>query len=446
MKIIGKKESHFRSLNYVLFNYGWGHRHWNISQFGQKQNGLNSKCEQLVQYYWDHNLQVLEFTPVWNKNASWKLSEKESHFAMSFLCPFELGLSSSPVKYFTIWTKTKRFEFKMWTIGAGTPETITYKFWSFTPVWNKNASWKLSEKKKIIFYEFFMSFWIRVELIAREIFHNLDKNKTIWIQNVNNWCRYSWDQNPQVLVFTTVWNKNASWKLSEKKKVIFYEFFMSFHENYRKKRKSFSMTFLCPFQLGLSSSPVEYFTIWTKTKRFEFKMWTIGAGTPETITYKFWVSPQCEIKMLHETYRKKRKSFSMTFFMSFSIRVELIAREIFHNLDKNKTIWIQNVNNWCSTTGTRTHKFWSSPQCEIKMLHENYRKKRKWFRLLFLSFWISVELIAREIFHNLDKNKTVWIQNVNKWSKMTFFFSDNFHKAFLFHTGVKPKTCRLWSQ
>ena len=125
--------------------------------------------------------------------------------------------------------------------------------------------------------------------------------------------QYYWDHNLQVLGFTPVWNKNALWKLSEKKKVIFDHFFMS-----------------------------------------------------------FW------------------------------IRVELIAREIFHNLDKNKTIWIQNVNNWCSTTGTRTHKFWSSPQCEIKMLHENYRKKRKWFRLLFLSFWISVELIAREIFHNLD--------------------------------------------
>ena len=93
--------------------------------------------------------------------------------------------------------------------------------------------------------------------------------------------------------------------------------------------------------------------------------------------------------------------------------------EIFHNLDKNKTIWIQNVNNWCSTTETRTHKFWSSPQCEIKMLHENYRKKRKWFRLLFLSFSIRVELIAREIFHNLDKNKTVWIQNVNNWCSTT---------------------------
>ena len=55
--------------------------------------------------------------------------------------------------------------------------------------------------------------------------------------------------------------------------------------------------------------------------------------------------------------------------------------EIFHNLDKNKTVWIQNVNNWCSTTETITYKFWVSPQCEIKMLYENYRRKRKSFSI-----------------------------------------------------------------
>ena len=225
-----KKRKSFSITNFVLFNYGWGHRHWNISQFGQKQNGLNSKCEQLVQYYWDHNLQVL----------------------------------------------------------------------GFTPVWNKNASWKLSEKKKVIFYEFFMSFWIRVELIAREIFHNLDKNKTVWIQNVNNWC-----------------------------------------------------------------------------------------STPETRTHKFWSSPQCEIKMLHEHYRKKRKWFR-SLFLSFWIRVEFIAREIFHNLDKNNTVWIQNVNNWCRSPETITYKFWVSPQCEIKMLHENYRKKRKSFSMSFLCPFMKI--------------------------------------------------------
>ena len=58
--------------------------------------------------------------------------------------------------------------------------------------------------------------------------------------------------------------------------------------------------------------------------------------------------------------------------------------EIFHNLDKNKTVWIQNVNNWCSTTETITYKFWVSPQCEIKMLYENYRRKRKSFSITFL--------------------------------------------------------------
>ena len=129
---------------------------------------------------------------------------------------------------------------------------------AFTPVWNKNASWKLSEKKKVIFDHFFMSFWIRVELIAREIFHNLDKNKTIWIQNVNNWC-----STPETRTHKFWFSPQCEIKM--------------LHENYRKKRKSFSITFLCPFELGLSSSPVKYFTIWTKTKRFEFKMWTIGA-------------------------------------------------------------------------------------------------------------------------------------------------------------------------
>ena len=160
-------------------------------------------------------------------------------------------------------------------------------------------SWKLSEKKKVIFYDFFMSFWIRVEIIARKIFHNLDKNKTVWIQNVNNWCSTTETRTHKFWSFTPVWNKNASWKLSEKKKVIFYDFFMS-----------------------------------------------------------FW------------------------------IRVELIAREIFHNLDKNKTVWIQNMNNWCSTTETITYKFWSfTPVWNKNALWKLSEKKK------VISLWLFYVLL-----------------------------------------------------